>query len=152
AAQTTPSAKRRSGDRRRATRKPWRKSPRPASGTLRERVPGPRLVLAFGCAAGHRRKWGLRSMIRRRDVLSLLAGAALPWARPTVASETILDEYVAFAGQVLFLTVKKPALVLGVVRDGQTSIQGFGRRADNASEAPGADTPFRIGSLTKSFT
>jgi serine-type D-Ala-D-Ala carboxypeptidase/endopeptidase len=109
-------------------------------------------MLAFGCAAGHRRKWGLRSMIRRRDVLSLLAGAALPWARPTVASETILDESVAFAGQVLFLTVKTPALVLGVVRDGQTSIQGFGRRADNASEAPGADTPFRIGSLTKSFT
>src|SRR3984957_5865574 len=31
AAQTTPSAKRRSGDRRRATRKPWRKSPHPAS-------------------------------------------------------------------------------------------------------------------------
>src|ERR1700722_5249765 len=31
AAQTTPSAKRRSGDRRRATRKPWRKSPSRAS-------------------------------------------------------------------------------------------------------------------------
>jgi D-alanyl-D-alanine-carboxypeptidase/D-alanyl-D-alanine-endopeptidase len=91
-------------------------------------------------------------MIRRRDVLGVLAGAVLPWARPTVASETILDESVGFAGQVLFLALKTPALVLGVVRDGQTSVLGFGRRADNASEAPGGDTPFRIGSLTKSFT
>ena len=36
--------------------------------------------------------------------------------------------------------------------DGQTSIQGFGSRADNPNEAPGADTLFRIGSITKAFT
>jgi len=91
-------------------------------------------------------------MIRRRDVLGLLAAAALPWPRSAQASEPLLDESVGFAGQILFLALKTPALVLGVIRDGQTSIQGFGRRADNASEAPAADTVFRIGSITKSFT
>jgi serine-type D-Ala-D-Ala carboxypeptidase/endopeptidase len=91
-------------------------------------------------------------MMRRRDVLRLLAAAALPWSRPARASQALLDESVSFAGQILFLSLKVPALVIGVIRDGQTSIQGFGRRADNPNEAPGADTLFRIGSLTKSFT
>jgi serine-type D-Ala-D-Ala carboxypeptidase/endopeptidase len=91
-------------------------------------------------------------MIRRRDVLGLLAAAALPWPGAAQASEPFLDESVDFAGQILFLALKTPALVLGVTRNGQTSIQGFGRRADNANEAPGADTVFRIGSMTKSFT
>jgi D-alanyl-D-alanine-carboxypeptidase/D-alanyl-D-alanine-endopeptidase len=91
-------------------------------------------------------------MMRRRDVLGLLAAAALPWPRPARATQAMLDESVGFAGQILFLSIKTPALVLGVVRDGQTSIQGFGRRADNADEAPGADTLFRIGSVTKAFT
>jgi D-alanyl-D-alanine-carboxypeptidase/D-alanyl-D-alanine-endopeptidase len=91
-------------------------------------------------------------MMRRRDVIGLLAAAALPWPRPARASQALLDESVGFAGQILFLSLKVPALVLGAVRDGQTSIQGFGRRADDVSEAPGADTLFRIGSVTKAFT
>ncbi len=90
--------------------------------------------------------------MRRRDVLGLLAGAALPWPRPARAGQALLDESVGFAGQILFLAIKTPALVLGVVHDGQTSIQGFGRRADNPNEAPSADTLFRIGSITKAFT
>jgi serine-type D-Ala-D-Ala carboxypeptidase/endopeptidase len=94
----------------------------------------------------------LGNVMRRRDALGLLAAAALPWSRPASASPALLDESVSFAGQILFLSLKVPALVLGVVRDGQTSIQGFGRRADSANEAPGADTPFRIGSITKAFT
>jgi D-alanyl-D-alanine-carboxypeptidase/D-alanyl-D-alanine-endopeptidase len=91
-------------------------------------------------------------MMRRREVLGLLAATALPWSRPAQASQALLDESVGFAGQILFLALKVPALVIGVIRDGQTSIQGFGRRADNANEAPGGDTLFRIGSVTKSFT
>ena len=90
--------------------------------------------------------------MRRREVLGLIAAAALPWSPPARASQPFLDESVGFAGQILFLSLKTPALVLGVVRDGQTSIQGFGHRADNANEAPGADALFRIGSVTKSFT
>jgi D-alanyl-D-alanine-carboxypeptidase/D-alanyl-D-alanine-endopeptidase len=91
-------------------------------------------------------------MMRRREVLGLLAATALPWSRPAQASQALLDESVGFAGQILFLALKVPALVIGVIRDGQTSIQGFGRRADNANESPGGDTLFRIGSVTKSFT
>jgi serine-type D-Ala-D-Ala carboxypeptidase/endopeptidase len=106
-------------------------------------------ALGFRRAGGEK---GLRNMMRRRDVLGLLAAAALPWARRARASQVLLDESAGFAGQILFLSLKTPALVLGVVRDGQTSIQGFGRRADNLSAAPGADTLFRIGSITKSFT
>ncbi|HEY1783245.1 MAG TPA: D-alanyl-D-alanine-carboxypeptidase/endopeptidase AmpH [Roseiarcus sp.] len=90
--------------------------------------------------------------MRRREVLGLLAAAAVPWSGPARASQALLDESVGFAGQILFLSLKTPALVLGVVRDGQTSIQGFGRRTDNASDAPGSETLFRIGSVTKSFT
>ena len=91
-------------------------------------------------------------MMRRRDVLGLLAAAALPRSHPAQASQALLDESVGFAGQILFLALKVPALVIGVIWDGQTSIQGFGRRADNVNEAPGADTLFRIGSVTKAFT
>ena len=47
------------------------------------------------------------------------------------------------------MAIKAPAPVLGVSRDGQTSLQGFGRRADNANEAPGANTLFLIGTVTK---
>ena len=90
--------------------------------------------------------------MRRRDVLGLIAGAALPWPYPTRASQALLDDTVGFAGQILFLTIKTPALALGVLRNGQTSIQGFGRRAGDANEAPAADTLFRIGSVTKAFT
>ncbi|MBV8793979.1 MAG: D-alanyl-D-alanine-carboxypeptidase/endopeptidase AmpH [Hyphomicrobiales bacterium] len=90
-------------------------------------------------------------MMRRRDVLGLLTAASLPWSHPARASQALLDESVGFAGQILFLSLKVPALVIGVIRDGQTSIQGFGRRADTTNEAPGADTLFRIGSVTKSF-
>jgi serine-type D-Ala-D-Ala carboxypeptidase/endopeptidase len=90
--------------------------------------------------------------MRRRDVLGLIASAALPWPHPTRASQALLDDSVGFTGQILFLSVKMPALVLGVVRNGQTSIQGFGRRAADTSEPPAADTLFRIGSITKAFT
>lgn len=90
--------------------------------------------------------------MRRRDVLGLIAGAAMPWPYPTRASQALLDDTVGFTGQILFLSLKTPALALGVVRNGQTSIQGFGRRAADASEPPAADTLFRIGSITKAFT
>ena len=90
--------------------------------------------------------------MRRRDAIALLAGAALPWPLAASAGQAELDEAVGFAGQVLFLALKTPALVIGVVRNGQTSIHGFGRRADGADGEPQGDTLFRIGSITKAFT
>ena len=41
---------------------------------------------------------------------------------------------------------------MGAVRNGETSIQGFGRRANAGDAAPDGDTLFRIGSITKAFT
>ncbi len=90
--------------------------------------------------------------MRRRDVLALLAGAALPWPFVARATEAALDEAVGFAGQVLFLATKVPALVIGVVQNGRTSIHGFGRRAENSDAEPDGGTLFRIGSVTKAFT
>ncbi len=90
--------------------------------------------------------------MRRRDVLALLAAAALPWPRPARAGTAELDEAVGFAGEILFLSAKVPALVIGVVRNGQTSIHGFGRREDGANAEPDGNTLFRIGSVTKAFT
>ncbi len=90
--------------------------------------------------------------MRRRDVLALLAGAALPWPRHARATQAALDEAVGFAGQILFLATKVPALVIGVVRNGQNSIHGFGRRAEGSEAEPDGGTLFRIGSVTKAFT
>jgi len=92
------------------------------------------------------------SPMRRRDLLALLAAASLPLPRQACAGQAELDEAVGFAGQVLFLSAKVPALVIGVVRNGETSIQGFGRRAEGSDAEPSADTVFRIGSITKVFT
>src|SRR5438876_5323051 len=90
--------------------------------------------------------------MRRRDVLGLLAGAALTFPGPARANQAALDETVGFTGQILFLSLKTPALVLGVVRNGETSIHGFGRAADGSREAPNASSLLRIGSITKAFT
>ena len=90
--------------------------------------------------------------MRRRDALAFLAGAALSWPLPAQAGQAELDEAVSFSGQILFPAAKTPALVIGAVRNGQTSIQGFGRRADGEDAAPEAETLFRIGSITKAFT
>jgi D-alanyl-D-alanine-carboxypeptidase/D-alanyl-D-alanine-endopeptidase len=90
--------------------------------------------------------------MRRRDVLALIAGAAVPWPRPARASQAMLEEAVDFAGQILFLAAKVPALVIGAVQNGHVFIQGFGRRIDGADAPPDAATLFRIGSVTKAFT
>jgi D-alanyl-D-alanine-carboxypeptidase/D-alanyl-D-alanine-endopeptidase len=89
--------------------------------------------------------------MRRREALALLAGVALPWPFQARASHQMLNEAVDFAGQMLFLAAKPPALVIGAVQNGHTSIHGFGRRVDSADAPPDADTLFRIGSVTKAF-
>ncbi len=90
--------------------------------------------------------------MRRRDLLALLAGAALPWPLAARAAQSELDEAVGFTGQILFLATKVPALIIGVIRNGQTSIQGFGRRDEGTNAEPDDGTVFRIGSITKAFT
>lgn len=86
------------------------------------------------------------SQLQQRGACSAGFGAGQAVADP------LLDEVVEFTGAVLFLEHKVPALVIGAVRDGETAIYGFGETSDGSEKAPGADTLFRIGSLTKAFT
>jgi len=69
----------------------------------------------------------------------------------TVVADELLDEAVGFTGQVLFLEYKVPALVIGAVRNGETTVHGFGQRSEG-EDAPNGDTLLRIGSITKAFT
>jgi serine-type D-Ala-D-Ala carboxypeptidase/endopeptidase len=66
-------------------------------------------------------------------------------------ADPLLDETVEFTGQILFLEYNVPALVIGVVRNGESAVYGFGELADGG-KAPDGDTVMRIGSITKSFT
>jgi serine-type D-Ala-D-Ala carboxypeptidase/endopeptidase len=66
-------------------------------------------------------------------------------------ADALLDEIASFNGQVLFLQLKVPALIIGAVRDGETTVAGFGARSPGGPE-PDGDTLFRIGSITKAFT
>jgi serine-type D-Ala-D-Ala carboxypeptidase/endopeptidase len=89
--------------------------------------------------------------MRRHEVLALLGGAVPPEPRLARAAEAGLDEAVRFAGGVLFPASKVPALVVGAVVNGRTSIHGFGCREDAVNEQPVGDTLFRIGSVSKAF-
>lgn len=89
----------------------------------------------------------------RRTTFGLLTAACLclPASSVAVAQDALLDEVVSFTGTVLFLEQKVPGLVIGAVRNGETSIHGFGEATDGG-EAPDGDTLMRIGSVTKAFT
>lgn len=67
-------------------------------------------------------------------------------------ADPFLDEMVEFTGEVFLIEQKVPAVIIGVVRNGEMSIRGFGERAGKGSKAPDGDTVMRIGSITKAFT
>ncbi len=72
-------------------------------------------------------------------IVMLLAG-------PARAGDRLLDETVGMTGALLFLDLKVPGLVIGVVRGGGTSVAGFGEVADGSGRVPDGDTAMRIGS------
>jgi len=82
-------------------------------------------------------------------ILGLLA---LTSAAPAHAADKLLDETVDFTGTVLFLSTKVPGMVIGVIRDGQTSVHGYGKIADGSDKEPDGNTLMRVGSITKVFT
>jgi serine-type D-Ala-D-Ala carboxypeptidase/endopeptidase len=88
----------------------------------------------------------------RRTIVAAIMFAGIACSMQTAQADALLDEVVDFNGQVFFLEQKVPALVLGVVRNGEISIRGFGERAGRGSKAPDGDTVMRIGSITKAFT
>jgi len=80
--------------------------------------------------------------------LSVTAGAA---ARAQ-DEDPFLVNVVESTGGFMHLRYGVPALVFGVVRDGEIVVRGFGERRDGSGEAPNGDTLLRIGSITKTFT
>jgi D-alanyl-D-alanine-carboxypeptidase/D-alanyl-D-alanine-endopeptidase len=93
-----------------------------------------------------------------RGVAALLGGAGLVLggllasAQSARAENKLLAEAIEFTGSLLFLDMHVPALVIGVVRNGETAVVGFGEIADKSGKAPDGDTLMRIGSNTKAFT
>jgi serine-type D-Ala-D-Ala carboxypeptidase/endopeptidase len=77
---------------------------------------------------------------------------ALGLALPARAQDPLLEETVNFTGEVLFLSLGVPGLVIGAVRDGKMTVAGYGEVRDRAGRAPDGDTLMRIGSITKVFT
>jgi D-alanyl-D-alanine-carboxypeptidase/D-alanyl-D-alanine-endopeptidase len=81
-----------------------------------------------------------------------LAALGIAPSSQQARADALLDEMVSFTGQVFFIDTKVPAMVIGAIRDGETSVAGFGQRAGPGSPAPDGDTIMRIGSVTKTFT
>ena len=67
------------------------------------------------------------------------------------AEDTLLEETVEFAGTFIFLEAKAPAAIIGVVKDGEMVVRGFGEISDGSGKEPDGNTMMRIGSITKVF-
>src|SRR5262245_39690708 len=84
-------------------------------------------------------------------VLALLVvttGLGAGWT--PARADKLLDETTDFTGTFIFLEAKVPGLVIGVIRNGETSVHGYGKLAGSDKE-PDGDTLMRIGSITKVF-
>ena len=83
----------------------------------------------------------------------MVASCALFFASVTgaLADNALLKEVVTFEGQILFLGMNVPGMIVAVVRNGESVVVGFGKAAEGAGE-PDGDTVIRVGSLSKVFT
>src|SRR5262245_27923052 len=93
----------------------------------------------------------LRTVLRVAAMAEFLAAGAASSAAPARAA-ALLDEIVGLTGQIFIIDTKVPAVVIGAIRDGETSVRGFGQRAGEGSPPPDGDTVLRLGSITKAFT
>ena len=84
--------------------------------------------------------------------LAVLAFGVVLFGANAQAKDKLLEEAVEFTGQILFLQSHVPALVIGVVRNGETAAFGFGETSDGSNKPPDRHTMLRVGSLTKAFT
>ena len=89
--------------------------------------------------------------VRHAIVAAIVAPLACH-AATAAASEPLLHAAIELPATVLYLDSGVPGLVLGVIRDGETAVIGFGKIADGSDKAPDGDTLMRIGSITKVFT
>jgi serine-type D-Ala-D-Ala carboxypeptidase/endopeptidase len=91
---------------------------------------------------------------RTKRALFAMAALALTLLAQSVqarAEDTLLEETVEFAGTFIFLEAKAPAAIIGVVKDGEMVVRGFGEISDGSGKEPDGNTLMRIGSITKVF-
>ncbi|MCG6861509.1 MAG: D-alanyl-D-alanine-carboxypeptidase/endopeptidase AmpH [Chromatiaceae bacterium] len=81
----------------------------------------------------------------------VICGLTVALTAPVTAEDRMLTEAVELTGTILFVGHDVPGLVIGVVRNGETAVAGFGKTRADGGE-PGGDTMMRIGSITKVFT
>ena len=93
-----------------------------------------------------RRLGGL--VLRTGLVLAVVLATAPVGSR---AEDKLLAEAVDFTGTFIFLEAKVPGLVIGVVRNGETVVRGYGEISDGSGKEPNGDTLMRVGSITKVF-
>ena len=84
--------------------------------------------------------------------IAAATGAMLLAGGPARAADPLLEETVGFTGAVMYLDFKVPGLVLGVIRNGETAVAGFGELYEGAGVEPDGDTKLRIGSISKAMT
>ena len=80
------------------------------------------------------------------------AAIAILAATPAAAEDPLLNEALAFTGQVFHLDSGVPGLVIAGVRGGESAVLGFGEVAMGSGRKPDGDTQIGVGSITKSFT
>lgn len=68
------------------------------------------------------------------------------------ADDKLLDDAVAFTGQIFHIDSAVPGLIIAGVRGDESAIYGFGETAVGNGKTPGADTRIAIASITKTFT
>jgi serine-type D-Ala-D-Ala carboxypeptidase/endopeptidase len=68
--------------------------------------------------------------------VALLGLAASP--KVARAEDKLLEEAVDFTGTFIFLQAKTQALVIGVIRNGETVVRGYGEIADGTGMRPTA--------------
>src|SRR5262245_43042364 len=88
----------------------------------------------------------------RTIALAVASSASLFFAAAPRAEDKLLREIVEFNGAILFMQSRVPAMIVAVVRNGETTVAGFGETSDGSGKAPDGQTILRIGSVTKAFT
>ncbi len=86
--------------------------------------------------------------------LAVFSGVILAGVGPSVpvsADDKLLNQAVEFAGTLTFLGAKVPGLVFAAVRDGETTVAGFGEIADGSGKVPDGTSIVRIGSVSKAL-
>ncbi|WP_199555046.1 D-alanyl-D-alanine-carboxypeptidase/endopeptidase AmpH [Sandaracinobacteroides hominis] len=81
---------------------------------------------------------------------ALLAGALSVGTAAAAAADPVVGA-AEFAGEVLFLESGAPGMVMVVVRNGQSTVYGFGETAKGSGRKPDGKSLLRLNSITKVF-